>query len=143
MPEKLSLLIFNLHVKRLWNAVYQKLLKYLIYFHLKKPNSGIKESIKIMFLCTCYWTGIHKGVVAVIFSILTSVSWDFLIAPGVRVECPRGARTWGFVYVNTWIRVLNTLLVKAEQVLLQVETKCTANKKYWIKKGDLDQYGKH
>lgn len=85
-------------------------------------------------MCTCYWTGIHERVVAVIFSILTSVSWDFLIAPGVGVECPWGAGTRGFVYVNAWIRVLNTLLVKAEQTLLQVETKCTAKKKYWIKK---------
>lgn len=85
-------------------------------------------------MCTCYWTGIHERVVAVIFSILTSVSWDFLIASGVGVECAWGAGTWGFVYVNAWIRVLNTLLVKAEQTLLQVETKCTAKKKYWIKK---------
>lgn len=85
-------------------------------------------------MCTCYRTGIHERVVAVIFSILTSVSWDFLIAPGVGVERAWGAGTWGFVYVNAWIRVLNTLLVKAEQTLLQVETKCTAKKKYWIKK---------
>lgn len=83
-------------------------------------------------MCTCYRTGIHEGVVAVIFSILTSVSWDFLIAPGVGVERAWGAGTWGFVYVNAWIRVLNTLLVKAEQTLLQVETKCTAKKKYFI-----------
>lgn len=84
-------------------------------------------------MCTCYWTGIHERVVAVIFSILTSVSWNFLVAPGVGVECAWGAGTWGFVYVNAWIRVLNTLLVKAEQTLLQVETKCTAKKKYFIK----------
>lgn len=51
-------------------------------------------------MCICYRIGIYEGVVAVIFFILISVFWDFLIVSGVGVERVWGVGIWGFVYVN-------------------------------------------